>query len=153
LKCVGAIEAQLGEIRGTACNDAAVEAVADATTISTTRSEITAEDSTSPQLPVCRHENSLSQHDDVKSSTVVKTPHEIDEQEIERFLHKIVRPGTVFDRVVCDGELSGWTHLSLNIGSMEAMQAHPGIKAIEVEHLHSIQHSWPHLFFSCLTIY
>jgi hypothetical protein len=83
-----AIEAQLGEIRGTACNDAAVEAVADATTISTTRSEMTAEDSTFPQLPVCRHGNSPSQHGDVKNSTAVKASHGIDEQEIERFLHK-----------------------------------------------------------------
>jgi hypothetical protein len=146
-----AIEAQLGKLRGTACNDAAVEAVADATTISTTRSEMTAEDSTSPQLPVCRYENSLSQRDDVKSCTAVKTPHEIDEQEIERFLHKKVRPGTVFDRIVCDGELSGWNHLSLNIAGMEAVVAHPGIKAIEVEHLPSIQHNWPHLFFSRFT--
>jgi hypothetical protein len=92
-----AIEAQLGELRGTACKGAAVEAVTDATTISTTRLEMTAEDSTSPQLPVCRHENSPSQHDDVKSSTAVKIPHEIDEQGIERFLHKTVRLGTVFD--------------------------------------------------------
>jgi hypothetical protein len=83
-----AIEAQLGEMRGTACNDAAVEAVADATIISTTRSEMTAEDSTFPQLLVCRHGNSPSQHGDVKSSTAVKASHGIDEQEIERFLHK-----------------------------------------------------------------
>jgi hypothetical protein len=45
--------------------------------------------------PVCRHENSPSQHDDVKSCTAVKTLHKIDEQEIERFLHKTFRLGTV----------------------------------------------------------
>jgi hypothetical protein len=86
-------------------------------------------------------------HNDVEGSTAVKTPHEIDEKEIERFLHKTVRLGTVNDRIVCDGELSGWTHLSLNIAGMEAVQAHPGIKAIEVEHLPSIQHIRPHLIF------
>jgi hypothetical protein len=104
------------------------------TSISSAEVETAAEDAASSQPQLLEDEIDTSNRDDVKACAASKASNGIDDaQETEDNVCKLTQSGTAFDAIECEGEASGWIHVSLTTAGMEAVQAHPDIEAIKVE--------------------
>jgi septum formation inhibitor MinC len=118
----------------TICCEAAVEPTPDMTSISSAEVETAAQAAAVPQPQPPEDETFPSDRDEVKVCAASKASNGRDDsQEIEPDLRKMTQPGIVVDAIECEGEVSGWIHVSLTTAAMEAVQAHPGIEAIKVE--------------------